>query len=104
MLKVRNIEGSSGREVPNQFIIKGNGNVYFQSYQSVCAKYNRKAKKLTVGCDCLYSTTTAKYLYKFVKEETPINGVDRKVILKAMNEGSIDFDGYTIEFNKNMVW
>nr|DAI07934.1 MAG TPA: hypothetical protein [Caudoviricetes sp.] len=25
MLKVRNMEGSSGREIPNQFIIKNNG-------------------------------------------------------------------------------
>lgn len=104
MLKVRNIEGSSGREVANQFIIENNGNVYFQSYNSVCAKYNKKTKKLTVGCDCLYSRTTAKYLYKFIKEETPLNGVDRKVILKAMDKKRIDFDGYKIEFNENLVW
>lgn len=104
MLKVRNMEGSSGREIPNQFIIEGNGNVYFQSYNSLCAKYNRKAKKLTVGQDCLYSRTTAKYLYQFIREETPINGVDRKIILKAIDEGKIDFDGYKIEFNENLVW
>ena len=104
MLKVRNMEGSSGREVPNQFIIEGNDNVCFQSYRSLCAKYNRKAKKLTVGQNCLCSRTTAKYLYQFIKEETPIYGVNRKVILKAMDEGRIDFDGYKIEFNENMVW
>lgn len=103
MLKVRNMEGSSGREVANQFIIKNNGSVYFQSYQSLCAKYNRKAKKLTVGQDCLYSRTTAKYLYQFIKEETPIDGVDRKVVLKAMNEEKIDFNGYKIEFDENLV-
>ena len=56
MLKVRNMEGNSGREVANQFIIENNGNVYFQSYKSVCAKYNRKAKKLTVGRDWDYCT------------------------------------------------
>ena len=94
MLKVRNMEGSSGRKIPNQFIIDENGERCFQSYNSLCAIWNGKAKKLTVGQDCLYSTTTAKYLYKFIREETPINGVDRKVILKAMDERKIDFDGY----------
>lgn len=103
MLKVRNMEGSSGREVANQFIIEGNGERYFQSYQSLCAVWNKKAKKLTVGRDCICSRTTAKYLYQFIKEETPLCGVDRKIILKAMNEGKIDFDGYKIEFDENMV-
>ena len=104
MLKVRNMEGSSGREVANQFIIEGNGERCFQSYNSLCAIWNRKAKKLTVGRDWDYSMTTRKYLYKFIKEETPINGVDRKVILKAMDEGEINFDGYKIVFNENLVW
>lgn len=103
MLKVRNMEGSSGKEVANQFILEGNGERYFQSYRSLCAVWNKNKRKLTLGADCLYSTTTAKYLYKFIKEETPLDGVDRKVILKAMDEGSIDFDGYKIVFNENMV-
>lgn len=103
MLKVRKMKGNSGREAANQFIIENNNDIYFQSYKSVCAKYNKKAKKLTVGRDCVCSRTTSKYLYQFIKDETPIYGVDRKIILKAMNEGKIDFDGYKIEFDENMV-
>lgn len=103
MLKVRNVKGNSGRKVANQFIIENNGNVYFQSYQSLCAKYDRKAKKLTVGRDCICSRTTSKYLYQFIEEETRIYGVDRKIILETMNKGEIEFDGYKIEFNENMV-
>ena len=94
MLKVRNMEGSSGREVANQFIIEGNNEKCFQSYESLCAVW--KNGKLILGCDCLYSRTTAKYLYQFIKEETPLCGVDRKVILEAMNKGELGFDGYSI--------
>lgn len=103
MLKVRKMKGNSGREAANQFIIENNNDIYFQSYKSVCAKYNKKAKKLTVGRDCVCSRTTSKYLYQFINDEISIYGVDRKIILKTMNEGTIDFDGYKIEFNKNMV-
>ena len=71
MLKVRNMEGSSGREVANQFILEGNGERCFQSYRSLCAVWDKNKRKLTLGADCLYSTTTAKYLYQFIREETP---------------------------------
>ena len=102
MLKVRNMEGSCGREVANQFIIEGNGNVYFQSYQSVCAKYNRKAKKLTVGRDWDYSMTTRKYLYKFIKEETPLS-LDRKQLLKIQEKKRMKLFNVECIYNKNMV-
>lgn len=101
MLKVRNMEGNSGREVANQFILEGNNEKCFQSYESLCAVW--KNGKLTLGCDCLYSRTTAKYLYRFIREETPIKGVDRKVILKAMNKGELDFDGYKIVYDDSLV-
>ena len=103
MLKVRNMEGSCGREVANQFILEGNNQKCFQSYESVCAVWERSKRKLTLGCDCLYSRTTAKYLYQFIKEETPIEGVDRKVVLEAMNKGELDFDGYKIVYDDRLV-
>nr|DAG76887.1 MAG TPA: hypothetical protein [Caudoviricetes sp.] len=102
MLKVRNMESSRGREVPNQFIIENNGNVYFQSYQSVCAKYNRKTKKLTIGCDWDYSMTTRKYLYKFIKEETPIS-LDRNQLLKIQDKKRMKLFNVECIYNKNMV-
>ena len=48
MLKVRNMEGSSGREVANQFIIEGNGERCFQSYNSLCAMRFVKMRKALI--------------------------------------------------------
>ena len=102
MLKVRNMEGNSG-PVANQFIIEGEGKRVFQSYESVCAVWEKKENKLILGQDCLFSRTTAKYLYSFVQNETPIDGFNRKIALKAMDEGKIDLDGFKIEFDENLV-
>ena len=102
MLKVRNMEGSSGKEVANQFIIENNDNVYFQSYKSVCAKYNKKTKKLTVGRDWDYSMTTRKYLYKFIADETPIS-LDRKQLLKIQDKKRMKLFNVECCYNKNMV-
>lgn len=45
MMKVCNMTGSSGKEVPNQFIIEDDHeNTFFQSYNSIIAKWDKDGK------------------------------------------------------------
>lgn len=69
MLKVKNmLSNNSGRPVPNQFIITDtrNGYYYFQSYDSLIAKWDYDSQKLTLGKHFDYSVTTSKYLHIFI--------------------------------------
>ena len=77
-MKVRNmISESSGQEVANQFIITDdNGNVYFQSFQTVIAKVARdfnlpesEWNKITLDTNWDYNTTTGEYRNRFLGEE-----------------------------------
>ena len=81
-MKVRNmISNSTGREIPNQFIIEDGGKVYFQSYQTIIAK--KEAGKITIDTNAEnYSRTTSKYLYQFLN-------TDRKNLLQAVKDGRI---------------
>lgn len=69
MLKVRNMEGSSGREVANQFVITDteNNKVTFQSYDSTIIEIDSKNGVITVHPDYNYSKTTGKYRNKFME-------------------------------------
>jgi hypothetical protein len=77
-ISVNNMTSLNGNYVPNQFKIKINNDVYFQSYQTIIA-----VKKLNVNLGDYgiildknalnYSKTTSKYLYKFL-------GMNRKTI------------------------
>ena len=52
MLKVKNMcSERSGREVPNQFIIRNieNSKIYFQSYNSLIAEWDYTRQRLTLG-------------------------------------------------------
>lgn len=51
----------------NQFIINNNNNIYFQSYESLIAKIDKKGE-LSLGKDWDYSKTTLKHLYLFLKD------------------------------------
>jgi hypothetical protein len=55
-------------ENKNQFVIEGENERYFQSYESVVARYDKRTHKLTLGCDWDYSNTTRKHLYIFMRE------------------------------------
>lgn len=54
----------------NQSIFKTGDNVYFQSDDSLCAKYNRRTTKLVLGRDWKSSRTTLKYLKLFINGYT----------------------------------
>lgn len=55
--------------VKNQFINESDDKVIFQSYDSVIASYDKRTKVLTLDSFYWdYSSTTTKYLYKFINE------------------------------------
>lgn len=68
----------------NQFIIRGEHKVIFQSYDSTIAiiEYTEDGQVLTLGCDWDYSNTTLKHLYMFLGEYLSYN-------FKGLNEYSL---------------
>ena len=62
----------SGREVPNQFIIRDseNGVKYFQSYLSIIIKIDNNGQVYLDRDKYSYSKTTAKYRNEFLNETT----------------------------------
>ena len=79
-MKVRNMTGNTGREVPNQFIItddenemSGNAVQYFQSYKTVIAKIDKfragmATRQIWLDHNWDYSKTTGKYRNQFLGE------------------------------------
>lgn len=51
----------------NQFVIYDKNYVYFQSYQSLIARYDLTNCELELYEDWDYSITTLKHLYKFIE-------------------------------------
>ena len=68
-VKVQNMEGRTGREVANQFIIETNDGLYFQSYQTVIAFIEFGTGKKYLDREAWdYSVTTGKYRNQFLGE------------------------------------
>jgi len=68
-MKVSNITNSNGNKVPNQFLITGNGDVTFQSYESTILKITGGQVYLdTYYWD--YSKTTSRYRNHVLRETT----------------------------------
>lgn len=88
--KVENIEGNSGEVVKNQFIIRTADAVIFQSYSSIIAVW--QDRKLTLGCDWDYSTTTGKYRNMFINEFTTLRVDGKKDIERLIKAGEITVD------------
>lgn len=87
-VNVSNMEGRSGRAVPNQFIIKCNTDVYFQSYNSIIAKIDINGNVTLDMNKWDYSTTTGKYRNQFLNEgiaETRKNIESGKYTLADLN-------------------
>ena len=67
-VKVRNMYGRTGREVPNQFIINTKQGEYFQSYKSIIAFIDNNNKVTLDKYYWDYSRTTGKYRNEFLGE------------------------------------
>ena len=84
---VENMRSSNGNDIPNQFIIRGNGFTLFQSYNSPIAL--NKEGKTYIFKNWDYSVTTGKYRNIFLREnkrETEAKIKSGEYILTNLNE------------------
>jgi hypothetical protein len=76
-MKVSNLESSRGNTVPNQFEIRTDDGVFFQSYESMICFVPRNGKVLLDEYYWNYSKTTSKYRSVFLGE--PTNETKKKI-------------------------
>ena len=67
-VKVSNMRSNNGNFIPNQFKIRTNEGMYFQSYDSIIAFINNNGKVFLDENDWDYSRTTGKYRNIFLGE------------------------------------
>ena len=80
-MTVKNMTSHNGNSVPNQFIIRdGNGNVFFQSYNSTIIKIDNDGNTFLDERYWDYSVTTGKYRNLFLRET-------KKETMKKINSG-----------------
>ena len=92
-------------EHANQFVILGDGEIIFQSYNSIIAVYTTDSPHtLTLGRDWDYSKTTLVHLYLFIERYIwNVRGVaidsliadsrnKKQTIEKLIKRGIIDYD------------
>lgn len=79
-IKVENMTSSRGNDIANQFIIRTDEGVYFQSYNSIIAFVPNNGDKTQIGTDWAYSVTTGKYRNDFLNE-------DKKETQRKLKEG-----------------
>ena len=92
MAKVENIINNNGNVVPNQFIIyEDNGDITFQSYDSIICQIRDGAlgydRVVVFGSDWNYSTTTRKYINKFLMDNGLSILATTKDIKEALERG-----------------
>lgn len=93
-MKVRNLINDNGREVANQFIIENNGEISFQSYNSLVCQIRKGGlgfnKVVCFGRDWDYSRTTMKHLNNFLEYNglSFLSGAEN--IRKAIKKGYSD--------------
>ena len=88
LINVTNLINDNGYAARNQYVINGEKGTYFQSYNSMIAKVNKR-KKITLTYMWDYSYTTSKHLYIFLRQQGFTDLNCKKDILKAIKEGKI---------------
>lgn len=105
-MKVYNLEGQSGRAVPNQFVIKDDNRKVFQSYDStiVEVKWRTDFCEVNVGYDWDYSRTTTKYFKMFLIDEVGFTDKEVEQIKKELRKGhnSITINRFVIHYCEGM--
>ena len=91
-MKVEQLINNKGNGAMNQFVITTNNAYYFQSYDSMIAKYDRKSGIITLGRDWDFSKTTMKHLNIFLDDYCHKSGMNKKRIEKAIADGEIVYD------------
>ena len=83
------ISRTSGKPVANQYIIRDDNKITFQSYNSPIVEIDMEEKKITVYKDYDYSTTTGKYRNQFMESRGLIDMATKKGFEYYMNLGAI---------------
>lgn len=90
----------------NQFIIKGDDKIIFQSYKSTICVLDNKNKTITFGKHYNYSNTTSKHLYLFL--EYYVNMIElkhsknkKKTLQEYINNKK--YNNYTIILDNMLV-
>lgn len=95
MLHVENLTSPrSGREVPNQFRITGEGKTVFQSYASTIVTIDGNQRAIYIHEDWDYSVTTGKYRNQFFDEEGFSGLASKAGLQNAIKEGK--YNGYAV--------
>lgn len=96
-MKVQNMtSNSSGRTVPNQFIITDHttNRTTFQSYDSMIATIDYQNNTITLGEDWDYSRTTGRYRNQFFDEQGFYGLASTKGLTNALKTGK--YEDWTI--------
>lgn len=102
-VRINNMESPrTGNPVSNQFVVESSRYSFFQSYRSLVAVYDKKERRITLGCAWDYSNTTRKYLHAWLESDAfsawaYIRDEYRgrtfsETIRKAIAAGVIDYD------------
>lgn len=88
-MKVKNLEGNSGRAIPNQFVIIFDNKKIFQSYDSVIVevKWHSDFCEVNIGYDWDYLRTAAKYFKVFLIDEIGFADKEGEQIKKELRKG-----------------
>ena len=88
-LQIENLVNDNNNHAVNQFVVKLNGNVFYQSYDTVIAKKDKEGK-ITLCSDWDCSKTTKKHLYIWLRDNTAFRYVEKeKDVIDAINNGLI---------------
>ena len=92
----------TGKPVRNQFVVESGRYSFFQSYGSLIGVYDKKARRVTLGCKWDYSQTTLKHLHKWLESDAfnvwayirdkYAGRTLSATIQNAINAGAIDYD------------
>lgn len=90
--RVEQMINNNDNPAANQFVIKGEGKMIFQSYDSIIAVVDYNNKTIELGKDWNYSRTTGKHRniffedYARIRELATLDGV-RKALKNGMCNG-----------------
>lgn len=87
---VKQLINDNGNPAANQFVIKTENAMYFQSYESVICKLDGINIILSRNWD--YSNTTRKHLYIFFRQNGYYNLSSAKEVRDAIKNGNVTLE------------
>lgn len=84
-MRVENMKNLKGNTVKNQFILRQDRRIIFQSYDSTICTWDKDTEKLILNGDIWdYSNTTRKFFKQFLEEFTNIKYISKSDFLKLL--------------------